>query len=368
MRKYIKLYACIYNNVGDDLMVDILLKRYPTYTFFYSNQYYEASNKFLKYKNFINLYSVYKKWDILNHLCNKLTFNISKDFIYRYVIRKLEKKCCCSVYIGGSIYMEKAGETVESRLAREELKFQNGPLFIIGSNFGPFSNAQFESSFHEYFVKCSGVCFRDNASYARFSDIEHVSYAPDVVFNYPFLQSASHSNLVIISVVNFHNRLELSQYSNGYDEFIGNVCKWCVRNDKIPILYSFCEFEGDSEAVDGIYNSLDNETREKTRREYYKNLDELIHHFKEASFVLATRFHAMILALRFNIPFFCVSYNQKIENVMNDIGSSRFCLPEQLCQVNIEDIFQNEERLPQLKQYIQQADNQFHYLDRYLSS
>ena len=84
MRKYIKLYACIYNNVGDDLMVDILLKRYPTYTFFYSNQYYEASNKFLKYKNFINLYSVYKKWDILNHLCNKLTFNIDFNNLIQY--------------------------------------------------------------------------------------------------------------------------------------------------------------------------------------------------------------------------------------------------------------------------------------------
>lgn len=368
MRKYIKLYACIYNNVGDDLMVDILLQRYPQYTFFYSNRYYEASNKFLKYRNFINLYSVYKKWDILNHICNKVTFNTCKDFIYRYVIKRLEHKCCCSVYIGGSIYMEKSGETVEERLAREESKFQNGPLFIVGSNFGPFSDARFESSFHDYFTKCYGVCFRDSASYARFSDIPHVSCASDVVLNYPFSQPVSHTNKVIISVVNFHNRPELSQYSDEYDRFIRSACKWCVCNYKTPVLYSFCEYEGDNEAVDGIYNELDDDTREKTKRAYYKNLDELVLHFKEADFVLATRFHAMILALRFNIPFFCISYNQKIENVMNDIGSSCFCLPEQLGQISIESIFRNKERLPQLEKYIQQAEKQFYYLDSYLSN
>lgn len=365
--KLVKLNACIYNNVGDDLMVETLLDRYPQYTFFYDNPWYTASNKFLLHKNFLNLHAIYQKWGRLNHFLNIITCYSHEDFFYRWIIQRVRKKCKCAVNIGGSIYMEREGESVQDRIKREEKKRDSLPLFVIGANFGPYKSPEFYTQFKTYFSACKDVCFRDKESYKLFSDISCVRWAPDVVFNHTYSEKERSSDNVLISVINFRNRKELSQYAEDYEMFIVSICEECIKLKKTPILMAFCESEGDFEAVERIQSLLKIEIREATRIVLYSDTREINELFSSAGFVLATRFHALILALKYDKPFYAISYNKKIQNVMMDIGCDSYCQPEEIRSIDSGTVLQSD-KAKDILLYIDNAELQFSRFDEYMKS
>lgn len=365
--KYVKLNACLYNNVGDDLMVETLLNRYPQYMFFYDGQYYEASNRFLKNHNFLNLYSIYQKYGRINHILNLLTLYLFEDFFYKWIIRRTRRKCVCSVNIGGSIYMEKEGEEISHRIEREEVKQAGLPVFVIGANFGPYENKCFLERFREFFSRCEGVCFRDRASFDMFSELACVKWAPDVVFSYPLSENCNveDNDTVIISVMNFRRRKDLAQYAESYEELMVRFCETCVTAGKTPILVAFCEYEGDFEAAERIHSMLKHEFKKTTRKVLYKETAEILTLFRNADYVLATRFHAMILALKFKKRFFSIAYSSKIRNVLDDIGCFEYCLPNQIGQICVADLL-SKKSIYNIDSYLEEANTQFSQFEKYM--
>ena len=89
--KRIKLHAFFGTNLGDDLMVDILLKRYPQYRFYYDGTD-ECSDLFLEYPNFENRTPIIRKYGRLNYLMNLLSRHKNEDALIKKIFQKREKK------------------------------------------------------------------------------------------------------------------------------------------------------------------------------------------------------------------------------------------------------------------------------------
>lgn len=365
--KLIKLYAFLENNLGDDLMVEILLNRYPGHLFFYSDRW-SGSDKFLRHKNFLNKNYLYKKFGRINHLLNILTLYRKKDFFFSVLFKVLEKKAMCSIYIGGSIFMQFQGEPIERRIALESQKLISAPLFIVGANFGPYTSEKFLNAFRGYFRKCAGITFRDFNSYKLFSDMKHVSYAPDVVFNLS-KGNIGNENTIIISVMNLQRRelSAVSAYEDEYKRFLVEICITAVKRGEIPILVSFCENQGDREMVNKIYKMLSEEVQSHTKRLIYNdNMNEIIEVFRKAKFIVASRFHAMILAMRFSKPFFALAYNSKMINVLLDCNCETFCDIKNIGKYNAESILSNYSYY-NIEEYMKEAEKQFMQIDEFLN-
>lgn len=362
--KLVKLYAYLQNNVGDDLMVELLVERYPNCYFWGCRGYQKKTKKLQNTGHFFDNEDVYARFGRLNHLCNFITNN--KSLVYEKAFSRLNKKCICGVTIGGSIFKEIDDQPLEERLAYEEKKkAPEVPYFVIGANFGPYHSLEFHNLFYNYFSTCTGVSFRDQQSYELFRELQHVQWAPDIVFNVPEGEIVD-GNRIIISVINLDMRESIQQFKTLYIEKMVSLCMFWADKGKIPVLTSFCSFEGDKECVDSIYNILTDDYKEKTERYYYNgDTEEVLELFRNAHFVIATRFHAMILAMRFHKPLFTISYELKMDNILKETDSTAFSKISELANYSPEMIFQMGKNPVVIDDYILCAEKQFKQLDEY---
>lgn len=362
--KTVKLYAYCKKNLGDDLMVYILLNRYPQYRFFYDG--YESTEVFQKCPNFCSKETLYRKYGRLNHLLNILTLN--KFNFFNKCFQKLEDRISCAVYIGGSLFMQDAQADIEKRMSYERARITQWPLYIIGANFGPYQTESFRTAFESYFGNCAGVTFRDRKSYEMFKHLPNVNYAPDVVFNLKSSCEQTTSDCVLISVIDVKKRSSILQYADQYDQFITDVCIESTNRGKTPVLMSFCKYEGDEDAITRIYSKLPEVVQKETYTFYYDgNLEQALQQFERAERIIATRFHAMILALCFNKPFFSVSYNSKVKNVLDDVGIQTYCDISAVDSVNIKRIFDGMPTFPDISKYKAESEGQFAQFERYMT-
>lgn len=357
--KRIRLYGYFNRNLGDDLMVGLLLKRYPELGFF-SDSWKPVPAA----SNLENLETLQQKYGRLNHILNILTLYKRKDFFLNAIKRRYARECTCSVYIGGSIYMQDGD--AEKWLSREEEKLTHGPLFVIGANFGPYREERFREGFEAYFRRCRGVTFRDRVSFEQFRHCGNIGYAPDVVLNLK-ANPGKPSNTVLISVIDLESRPELSAWQAEYEVFIARLCETCVRQRQRPVLLSFCEAQGDARAAERILEKLEPGCRACTDTLYYRgDPEEILHTFARAERVIATRFHSMILALCYEKPVFALCYSEKITNVLRDLDFDRFCRIPELKNFDPQELLHCCALPEGLAGYKQAAEKQFAQLDAFL--
>lgn len=351
--KRIKLYAYFAGNLGDDLMVGLLRQRYPEVRF-YSETWQEVPG-------IVTWESLQRKHGRLNRLLNILTGDRWKDFYMDTVRKHYNRKCVCSVYIGGSIYMQRTAP--ETQVAQEERKLCNGPLFVIGANFGPCRDGDFPKVFEGYFRRCAGVTFRERASFERFRDCGNVNYAPDVVLNLRALPRQGEGT-VLVSVIDLENRAGLRQYRETYESWMAALCEACVQRGKQPVLLSFCKAEGDEKAVFRILERLSPELRRQTGYLNYRgDPAEILEAYARAERIISTRFHALILALCYEKPVFSVAYSEKCQNYLKDLKFQGFCGISELAHIAPAEAL-GRCGLPEgLAEHKQGAENQFAQLD-----
>lgn len=367
MRKYINLNAYLNHNLGDDLMVEILLKRYPNVLFFFDAPLNICdSSTFMQYPNFLNIDKLYMKWQrnwgVINRFINKITFVHKKDLIYKVFLRCIRKQCIASVYIGGSLFQQQTKDPKQ-----DFAKLQSGPLFIIGANFGPYTDEEFYQSYRAFFRECKGVCFRDQKSYSLFSDLKNIRCAPDVVFNLPVIPQKRHGKKIVISLINPDNRPYMKDYALLYECFLGKICTVASNRGYIPVLTSFCSPEGDEAEIDRIWGRLSSSVQLSTERWVYHAPGDLEALFSDSCFVLATRFHAMILALLYKLPFFCIAYSEKCTNVLNDLHIQSWCSLDMLSSLDAETVLEIDGSVIDIRSCIASAPKQFEDLDRFLN-
>lgn len=284
MKVFIDAY--LFQNLGDDLFVDLLIERYPQVEFITYSSFYKSNKPNIK---------VY-----YNRILNKL---IGGENIKYH----LAKKCDYVVYIGGSMFIE--GASKPSKILNSNLK-----TYILGSNFGPYQNESYVEMHRNIFKQMQDVCFRDEYSYELFKDVKSVRKATDLVFSLPLQAKEVNECKALISIIDCHGKNEAykQSYENKMIEIINKL-----KQDGFKIcLMSFCKLQNDEKAIEAICSKVSvDETY------YYRgNTSEAIAKINEASFVIGSRFHANILGMLLNKAILPIAYSNKTINILKDIN------------------------------------------------
>lgn len=364
MAKNMLINAYAATNLGDDLFVKILCERYPETKFMIPSRL-EHTRGLKKIENLKVIPTIPYVDGILSRLNSSFRLN-------RYINWKLAKKNDGLVYIGGSIFMEKPGWEQDTKILNQQLDSFDGSYYFLGCNFGPYSDENYVNEYKKIFNKVSDVCFRDEFSYDLFKDNSNVRMAPDIVFTLDneIIDENKRRKEVIISLIDLNGRDELSHYQDSYKKKIIEISKELINKGFKIILMSFCEKEGDQRIIEEVLAGFSlEENNHVSQYNYQGDLDEALDRLKNASYIIATRFHAMILGWKFQIPVYPLIYSAKTYNVIKDTQfKGPFSWIKDIKDIDVKTIldqFMSSEP-HNIKGISKEAELQFKELDKYL--
>lgn len=297
----VSYYAAM--NLGDDLFLLTLLHRYPDIIFIIEAKCEELLPRVLPE--------------------NLLVADLSDDHVFLKRGRASRLGCLCQ--IGGSIFIEPRGvmQTLRMIAKRYSLYSSFTHTYILGANWGPCRSRFFYNAFRRMFrTKVEDICFRDTASYDKFSDLPNARFSPDILFSLSMPKVAKH-HAVLFSVIDLFTRDgfgPLSRHSKNYFDWIVNSARWFSSKGFDLIISSFCKLEGDESAVDFVKEKLFSLNIDCRVLNYCGNVDEMLGAIATCEVVVATRFHATVLGIDAGARVLPVPYSTKTINVLHDIG------------------------------------------------
>lgn len=345
----ILVMAYIDCNLGDDLMLDILIKKYPQHTFYLLG----GSDK----NNFENKYPNIKLIR-LRELC-------------KYIF-KLQGV----VVIGGSLFQDYKEGYKSYRLRNiilKGFKILKKKVCIMGANIGPIYSEECMEIFKKTFKYSNYISVRDKKSYEilKENNIKNCNCYPDIVFNYQDNNSMEDidGNRLGISIINYCRNTDHKQ--EYIDKMVELINKYLIEHEyKTVYLFGFDSGdENDGEVIDIIIEKII--LKDRVYRVIYNgNVDRFLECFKKCSFIIGTRFHSIILALKYQIPFIPIIYSIKTENLLNDINyNNNKYHYNSMNEFNVEEIINTIDDCKGFKvneEYINLSKGHFNYLDSIL--
>jgi len=155
-----------------------------------------------------------------------------------------------------------------------------------------------------------------------FKHLPQVRYAPDIVFqmNVDEYKKIPKDKMVGFSIINIKKRKKLSTYHIDYLTNTVNSIKLFESMGYKCCLMSFCENEGDLQAIDDIKRQLTPETLKNVNTYNYQgNIKEALSLIASFELFIASRFHTNVLAISLGIPVMPVIYSDKTQNMLKDI-------------------------------------------------
>lgn len=174
-RVFIHAYAA--GNLGDDLLVRILCERYPRTKFLI---WADPSYK-IRFADLKNL-RVFSPNDKLVRYVNRISRKLKK--CDNGMWKLLLKSSYATVHIGGSVFVQHQDDFSSAYELDRQLRRLSRRLFVVGANFGPYTDEIYYYKYKELFQSYDGICFRDCYSKRLFDAFSNIRYAPDVAFNY----------------------------------------------------------------------------------------------------------------------------------------------------------------------------------------
>lgn len=287
----IYLDAYLSKNLGDDLFIDILLKRYPNHKYFAISKGEKYKIKNLKVFSNSYFFRAIKKFELEKYLAN------TRDLV---------------ITIGGSMYIENNDSTRDFSLGKNK-------QYILGSNFGPYQTEEYFNNLYKIFEKAEDVCFREEYSYNLFKNLSNVRYAQDIVFSMDTSSiKITQNKRAIISVIDCKSKLD-EKYQEVYEQGIVKLINYLFSIDYKICLMSFCKAENDEDAINRIINKLDEKSKEKIEKYFYNgNIEEALNNIGDSSIVIGSRFHAIIIGLLLNKSVLPIIYSDKTKHVLEE--------------------------------------------------
>lgn len=292
-----KVYIDAYfaENLGDDIFIDILTKRYRNCNFYAITENRKKYNK-----------------DNLKVYTNKYMYKILKKFSWE---KYLAGKFKTVVTIGGSMFMENNNNDKDFSMGKKNNRY------VLGINFGPYKTEKYYQNIHNMLSKVKDVCFREKYSYDLFKDLPNVRCASDIVFS----MDTSDINItkrkrVIISIISPEYKLN-AEYKEQYENVMLQLIQMFMKKEYEVMLMSFCKMEHDEEEIQNILNKMDEEQRKKVETYYYNgNIEEAMNVLADSQVIVGGRFHANILGLLLSKSIIPVLYSDKTLNVLKDMN------------------------------------------------
>lgn len=363
--KKVFLYAYDKQNLGDDLFIDTIVKRYPKTKFYLWSDKQNKQN-FKKQKNLTVIDQNGKFVRFLEKIRPSLVVRYKNFFIHRAV---------ASVYVGGSIFMEY--NNWETLVGWWKYAVKEYPMYALGCNFGPFKTEEYRKEMENVFADMQDVCFRDTYSKGLFKSMPNIRQAPDILFSYPMQEQKTDEKRIFVSVIDCASRDEgdtssLSPYDEAYIENLSTLLKAYLDNGYTLTLTSFCNIEGDEKAVRKIREKLqivEDDVRVENLFYDGTNADQVLSSMASAKYVIASRFHGAILALVAGKPVLPIVYGDKTLRVLSDIGFTGKVLDIRKKEsISFSEAQENFETfiLPDIKKLAKESETHFEKLDKVL--
>lgn len=310
-----KVFLYVYDrvNLGDDLFIYTITKRYPDVQFYLWTDK-ENIKTFQSLKNLKVIDQESKYFNILK------TIRPSLMARFKY---ELEKKCDAVVYIGGSLFIEY--DNWENILNWWEYEAENRPFYVLGANFGPYKSEAYRTKLGSIFSKMKDVCFRDSYSYQKFEGNNVVRSASDILFSCELPKVDVVKKQIFISVIDLLSKDEgsnkLSIYDNLYVDKLLQIVNGYLNQGYSIVLSSFCKYEGDENTIKRIMEECNLSLRNTIQILNYDgtNMDEILLSIEESEAIIASRFHAVILGIVAGKPVYPIVYSDKTIHVLDDI-------------------------------------------------
>jgi colanic acid/amylovoran biosynthesis protein len=357
-------------NLGDDLFVSILLKRYPNVSFnLIANKGYKVFSDYSNVRNvgtpvsfydrvffrFIKLFST--KWYVLRYLSR-----------YRSFFKEKIKNTDAYILIGGSMFKESKSSSVSSKIDDLVSRTIKKRKFIVGVNFGPFSSSSFYQSYHNIFSRYDDVCFRDNYSYNLFKDLGCVRVAEDIVFSYQIPDVCNEKKKVGFVINDFDGHEGLSLLKKAYEEMILFLVQDYISQGYSVTLFAFQKSE--KKYLKSFANFVQRRClgRRISMFCYEGDIDAFLIEYYRHSLIYATRFHSMILSFMQGQKVCPIIYNKKMLNFIEDVGYNGFYISLDDMNIEIDSIRTFNEAAAVKYQFKRNAERHFQSLDSYLLS
>lgn len=358
MQKKVMIYAYTNFNLGDDLFIKILCERYPKTQFILYAPF--------QYKYSFNMYKNITVYSSSNFFVRLFNYSMRKMKVGTTLRTMLAEKCDAIVQIGGSIFMQ---EVNWRGIPNYKQNLKKKPYYVLGANFGPFQEQEFYEQHHKLFKKYTDICFRDKYSYELFKDLPNVRSGSDIVFQLDNKQTVMTKKHIVISVIKPSFRRDLLIYDEVYYQKIKDITIHFVKMGYKVTLMSFCKKEGDQEAVEKIIQLLPEKIMNNVNQYYYMfDIEEALKIIASSTYVVATRFHAMILGWVAKKPVFPIAYSEKMNNVMKDIAYEGLHINlQEIHNLDLMEVFEGMKRnYVDISRQIKDAENHFKKLDEYL--
>lgn len=359
--KRVMIHAYLAGNLGDDLFVAMLCRRYPNIKFhILADESYRQ--KFQCLKNC----RVYSESSFLVQKINKL---LQKAGVSRGFWKLMVRSSKAVIHIGGSSFVQHYDDWSAFFGTDLYLAEKSKGLYLIGSNFGPFTNPDYLSSYRNLFTKYKGICLRDQRSYRLFSDLPHISQAPDVVFGLN-PGTVPKQKKLLVAPVNLENRggkYAINMFQDEYLDFHVKLIRHFIQNGYQIVLTGFCVPQGDGVMIQKIFQALDPDQKAFVKCILYdQNLSSILQEFKESELVMGTRFHSIILGLLCGCRVLPLIYDQKTSNILEDLHFPSHLHLSELKDFSPESLSNAWIRLdrPEIQRLREEAQRQFQYTDR----
>lgn len=385
----VRFYGYFAKNLGDDLFFKIALEKYPDVDFYldtnygyfpefmfsYTNLHYLPTTRFFNSLVFlpfnINNYQIFC---IANFIAKGMTKCFRRDFHCRFdaylelvgsrfmVFTTKKDENTVSIDLNNSVVENKQYKLFENKT----------PKFLLGTNVGPLYSESYLVKYKNTFCEYDDVCFIDKASYNLYSFLPNVRYAPDLVFNLDTDKySVKKEKQIIISIINLSLKTQFYNYTDFYCKKIAEIASEYADLGYTVKLTSFCKVEKDEVTINEIFKYIDKSYRKKVKRMFYngKNMELILNEIAASEYIIAGRFHAMILAMLFGKPFLPICYNDKMYNYLNDIHFDGVIASVNHIDLDFEIIDKNrkENKTVDITNQLENAADQFKKFDEYIN-
>lgn len=357
VRKKIYLFTYAHANLGDDLFIKTICDRYPNVDF-----YMEIKSKFEEgLIDIDNLFLI--KRTFFSKLKNKF---LKKNIIFDYV-----RKADATVILGGSMFIQgEDGLWKKKLLYLEKIRSFSKKFYIVGANFGPYNTASFLSEYKNFFKKVDDVCFRDKNSVQLFDDLSNIRLGSDVVFNLNIKEEHPSKNNITIIPISLIERNKLAPYEQEYIRKMADIAIKGINDGKNVILHSFCQDQGDEDAICKIQNIIYKEIKKKAKCIRYRgDINESLNSIANSSIIVSTRFHGMILGWLTNSNVLPIRYDNKMDNLLKDFDQEGLGYSiSNISDLKINDVFniKKEQATTVLHKVNEVYENPFTALDQFL--
>ncbi len=364
--KKIFIHAYTAGNLGDDLMVRILCERYPNVKFWIcADESYKE-----RYADIGNL-KIYTPSGRFVRCTDRLVRKIKKT--ENGAQKLLVKAADAVVHIGGSVFVQHQDDFGAALELDRRLQRLSRHMFVVGANFGPYTDPEYVKQYRDLFAGYADICFRDTHSKKLFADSENIRYAPDVVFNYSMTDKIEEKKQVLFSVIRVSDRggkYSISPYSDDYTKFLLGLMERFLENGYRLKLISFCRMQGDDEMIGELIRHFDESSRRMIGIcSYDMDEKECIRAFCESEIVVGTRFHSIILGKMAQKKVFSVVYDQKTLRTLQDWGCTEYLKMEDLWRADLDELASRiMEMEPETKSWKKEASGQFKALDAFLGN